>query len=318
MPRQIVTIAGVRMDLTGSAAEGQPASRAQSRYDQLLKWMLTRAHDDFLALVAPDLTWRGERSPEVPAVPRYADLVWEVERPGSEPGPGLLHIELQLKVEAEIGERLAEYAIRLWRRDHLPVRSLVVYLRKSPIVPTSPFVIPGYGGEQQPASLAYHYGIVRLWEIPQERVLEQPNYGLWPLAGLMGGTSVETTVSIAERLAAVPAPERERSDLIGLLAGLAGVNIPHDVLLAAFRSKPMIDDLLEVSSVAQAFVEEGERRGELRMARRMALAALEGRFGPLSDDLRAAINAADEATLQEIVAHIATESLDQVRARLGL
>lgn len=84
----------------------------------------------------------------------------------------------------------------------------------------------------------------------------------------------------------------------------------------------MIDDLLEYSSVAQAFVEEGERRGEQRgeqrMARRMALLALEGRFGPLSDELRAAINAADEATLQEIVAHIATESLDQVRARLSL
>lgn len=303
------------MDPTGSAAGGSPASRAQSRYDQLLKWMLTRAHDDFLALVAPDLTWRGERSPEVPAVPRYADLVWEVERPGSEaPGPGLLHVELQLKVEADIGERLAEYAIRLWRRDHLPVRSVVVYLRRSASIPTPPFVIPGYGGEQQQASLAYHYGVVRLWEIPQERILALPNFGLWPLASLMAGASVETTVSIAERLAAVSAPERERSELIGLLANLAGVNIPQDILLAAFRSKPMIDDLLEYSSVAQAFVEEGERR----MARRMALIALEGRFGPLSDDLRAAIEAADEATLQEIVAHIATESLDQVRARLGL
>lgn len=84
----------------------------------------------------------------------------------------------------------------------------------------------------------------------------------------------------------------------------------------------MIDDLLEYSSVAQAFFEEGEREGkregERQMARRMALIALEGRFGPVSDELRAAIDAADAATLQEIVAHIATESLDQVRARLGL
>lgn len=170
--------------------------------------------------------------------------------------------------------------------------------------------------------MAYHYGVVKLWEIPQERVLAMAEYGPWPLADLMGGTSVEATVSIAEPLAELSAPERERSDLIGLLANLAGVNIPQDVLLAAFRSKPMIDDLLEYSSVAQAFVEEGERRGEQRgeqrMARRMALLALEGRFGPLSDELRAAINAADEATLQEIVAHIATESLDQVRARLSL
>ncbi|HKS68904.1 MAG TPA: hypothetical protein VJQ45_00690 [Ktedonobacterales bacterium] len=96
----------------------------------------------------------------------------------------------------------------------------------------------------------------------------------------------------------------------------------HDDFLAAFRSKPMIDDLLEYSSVAQAFFEEGEREGkregERQMARRMALIALEGRFGPVSDELRAAIDAADAATLQEIVAHIATESLDQVRARLGL
>lgn len=300
------------MDPTGSGG-GPPTGRAQSRYDQLLKWMLTQAHDDFLALVAPDLTWRGERSPEVPAVPRYADLVWEVERPGSGPRSrlGLLHIELQLKVEAEIGERLAEYAIRLWRRDHLPVRSLVVYLRKSASVPTSPFEIPGYGSDQQQqVALAYHYGIVRLWEIPQQRILQLPNYGLWPLASLMAGASVEATVSIAERLAVVPAPQHERSELIGLLAGLAGVNIPRDALLAAFRSNPMIDDLLKESSIAEEFIEEGERR--------MALIAIEGRFGPLSDDLRAAIYAADEATLRQIVAQIATLTLDELRVRLGL
>ena len=44
----------------------------------------------------------------------------------------------------------------------------------------------------------------------------------------------------------------------------------------------MIDDLLKESSVAQAFFEEGEREGE----RQMALIAIEGRYGPLSDDQR--------------------------------
>jgi hypothetical protein len=58
----------------------QPPPRAErSDYDQALKWMLTQAHDAFLSLFAPELIWIGERSPEVPAVARRADLVWGVE-----------------------------------------------------------------------------------------------------------------------------------------------------------------------------------------------------------------------------------------------
>ncbi len=288
--------------------QSQPP-RGQQRYDQMLKWMLTRAHDAFLALVAPDLAWRGERSPEVPTVPRYADLVWEVEQHNGE--RGLLHVELQLKVEPDIGERLAEYAIRLWRRDHLPVRSLVVYLRRASSIPASPFVIPW---EEQRPSLRYDYHVVRLWELPQELVLSTATYDLWPLASLMAGVSVETTVAVAERLVAAPVPRQERTDLIGLLAGLATVYVPYEALLAVLRSNGMIDDLLRETGFAQAFIEEGERN----MARRMALAVLEGRFGPLGDDLRAAVNAADVTTLQDLAAHVATETLEQVRARLGL
>ncbi|MGH2514439.1 MAG: hypothetical protein ACRDHP_02180, partial [Ktedonobacterales bacterium] len=220
----------------GHEADSQ---RAHPRYDQLLKWMLTRAHDGFLALVAPGLMWRGERSPEVPAVARYADLVWEVEHRSGQ--RGLLHIELQLKVEDDIGERLAEYAIRLYRRDHLPVRSVVVFLRKA-TVPTSPFVIPW---EEHDESLRYRFVVVRLWEVSQEQVLVTDDYDLWPLAALMAGATVETTVALAERLATIPAPQQERSDLIGLLVGLAGVNLAHDILLSTLRRNPVIDDLLK-------------------------------------------------------------------------
>jgi hypothetical protein len=127
---------------------------------------LTRAHDGFLALIAPDLTWRGERSPELPAVARQADLVWEVASPAGV--PGILHIELQTHPDDEMGERLAEYAIRLWRRDHLPVRSAVVFLRPTPLTPGAPYVIQWDGREL----LRYDFDVVRLWDIPQEQVFE--------------------------------------------------------------------------------------------------------------------------------------------------
>lgn len=66
-------------------------------FDQALKRLLLRAHEGFLALVAPGVTWRGELSPELPAVARQADLVWEVEN--SDGRRGLLHVELQTKAD---------------------------------------------------------------------------------------------------------------------------------------------------------------------------------------------------------------------------
>src|SRR2546430_2515863 len=115
----------------------EPSQPKKPDYDLTLKRLLLRAHDGFLALVAPGVTWRRELSPELPAGTRQADLVWEVERPDAT--LGILHIELQTRVEAEIGERLAEYAIRLWRRDHVPVRSVVKFLRQVVGTPESPF-----------------------------------------------------------------------------------------------------------------------------------------------------------------------------------
>jgi predicted transposase YdaD len=46
--------------------------------------------------------------------------------------------------------------------------------------------------------------------------------------------------------------------------------------------------------------------------------ALEGRFGALSEDMTQALNAAGEPTLTAILAHISSDTLAQVRERLGL
>jgi hypothetical protein len=295
------------------ARRGRPQ---RTDYDQALKRLITRAPDGFLALVAPGLAWHAERSTELPAVARHADLAWEVGWPDGR--RGILHIELQLKVEAEIGERLAEYTLRFWRRDHLPVRSVVVFLREARAIPAAPFVIP-WGPEE---SLRCAYGIVRLWEIPQERVLSTPQYPLWPLAGLMAGVTAGSTLTLAERLVGAPLPEEERRDLTGLLLALAGTRLAPADLLEALRRNPVLEELLKDNGVVQDLVAEGERRGlaegERRGEQEMVRVMLQGRFGPLSDDVLAALRAADAATLRALAAHVATDTIDQMRARLGL
>ena len=229
-------------------SSGLPQPKKKPRYDHLLKWSLNQAHDDFLAIIMPGLIWRRERSPEVPDIERMADLVWEVERPNGK--PGLLHMELQIKLEDDIGERIAEYAIRLWRRDHLPVKSLLILLRKTSKAPTNPFVIQW---DEHEETLRSSFTTIRLWEIPYQQALIENAYALWPLSSLMAGATIETTVEVAEQLAAAPVPRKERSELIGLLTDLGGISLPLQALLTALRENPMIDELLAESPVAQYF-----------------------------------------------------------------
>lgn len=63
---------------------------------------------------------------------------------------------------------------------------------------------------------------------------------------------------------------------------------------------------------------EGEQIGKQSMAQHLAQRALEGRFGTVPEDILAALSQADEAALEAIVLHITTDTIDQVRERLGL
>jgi predicted transposase YdaD len=283
-------------------------------YDQALKRLLIRAHEGFLALIAPGRTWRADRSPELPAVARQADLVWEVERPDGR--RGILHIELQTKVEPNLGERIAEYLVRLYRRDHLPIRSIVVLLRPTAQVPTSPFVIPS--DEEDEDSQTTRFRVIRLWEVPQEQVLGTEHYALWPLASVMADVTAESTRAVAERIAALPIPEPERRELTGLLAVLAGMRLPITEVLEALRRSHVIDEILRESGFAEYFIAEGKAEGKAEGMRQLAQVALEGRFGPLAEDVLAALQTADEAALRDVMAHVASDSPEQMRARLGL
>ena len=92
----------------------------------------------------------------------------------------------------------------------------------------------------------------------------------------------------------------------------------------------MIEDLWKESSLGAALEElarergeakgraEGEARGRAEGMRQLAQVALEGRFGAVDEDVQAALQTADETTLRLLVAHFTTDTVEQVRARLGL
>ncbi len=135
------------------------------------------------------------------------------------------------------------------------------------------------------------------------------------------GHDPEKVVVVAEQIVETPLTQEQRSEFIGQLVVLAGVQLAEEEIRTALRRHPMIDELWNASSVAQALREEGRvegrEEGRVEGVRDVARLALEHRFGALDADLLRAIHAADEPTLTAIITH-AEETRDQVRARLGL
>ncbi len=166
--------------------------------------------------------------------------------------------------------------------------------------------------------MRYRYGVIRLWEESAEQVLAMAEPGAWLLATLMRGEPLTTLETVAERLARASLPHSEREELTGMLAVLAGLRLPRPLVEQIVRRNPMLRELLGESSVAEMWREEGEARGEAKGQRELVQTILESRFGPLNAAEVAALGAATQPVLHALALHNATDSREQVRARLGL
>ena len=84
----------------------------------------------------------------------------------------------------------------------------------------------------------------------------------------------------------------------------------------------MIRDLLSQSSVAEILREEaaaeGKAKGIAEGQRSLVQFLLENRFGALAAAELAALTSASEPTLRDVAVHLAADTREQVRARLGL
>lgn len=190
----------------------------------------------------------------------------------------------------------------------------MVLLRPTTSLPVSPYVI-SWGSQQ---SYICNFDIIRLWELPPTLVLDTDHYQLWPLASLMGGVTHDSTIAIARRLADAPLPRAERGELLGLLVALAGVRLPKIDIRSALKEMPMLDELLRESSFYDVVYEEDFVEGEARGALEGLQVVLESRFGALPEDMSAALAALDQPALLELLHHAATDTLEQVRVRIGL
>lgn len=283
-------------------------------YDQPLKFSLISDPSGFLSIFAPDLKHQETLSSELPEIPRQADEAWKVELPDGT--FGLLHIELQTDPDQDMGLRLAEYAIRLWRHHRLPVHSLVIWLRPAKTLPQSPF---GWNWGQAEA-LRYPFESLRLWEHAPEEVLNTSSYAIWPLAAAMGATvTLESEWALVEQIDRTLLSFERRGELATIVGSVAGLRLSkadRGILLRRIRG--MYEDILRESPFLEELIDQLHPEIKAEGMSETIRLVLEDRFGPLSEDLVLALTHADQDMLRGIASHASRESLEQIRSRLGL
>jgi predicted transposase/invertase (TIGR01784 family) len=155
----------------------------------------------------------------------------------------VLHCEFQTDPDATMGFRMADYALRIYRR--FPQKRLVqvvIYLRptRSEQVYQTTFVAN---------QLTHQFQVIRLWEHPTEVFLQRP--GLYPYAAL-SQTSDRTRVlrQVAQRIDAL-ADRRQQSNLSAATGILAGLLLEKIVIQRVLRR-----DLMRESVIYQEWREE--------------------------------------------------------------
>jgi predicted transposase YdaD len=287
-------------------------------FDQMLKDLLNQAHVGFLRLALPEAEWLEALPTDLPSTSYRADLIWKVRYRGE---IIIIHIELQTRPDGDMGMRLLEYGVRIYRRFGLKVIAIVLYLTQTEAIPASPFVVALNDGTPL---MARSFIPVRLWEIDALAVAQSDDYTLWPLTPLMAGADLAFVQAVAAQIAAAQTlPRGTRVELEGALALFASLRLSAEQIETISRGSPMIEDLLKDSGfyewVASREVpkakEEGRKEGQIEGRKEgvittqqdILLMLAEARFTTLNEATRMQIAAIDDAArLKAAISALAT------------
>jgi hypothetical protein len=277
--------------------------------DQGIKRLLQTHPGDVLELAFPGMRYLGPLPTDVATEPQLVlDTLFRVRFQGEECA---INVEAQSTGDPAMPRRCFEYGARASTAHDLPVLSAVVWLRRPRPAARSAYVMR-VGTYRQ---ATWRVKNIEIYRLAASEVVAAGTLGLLPLVPFMRGADEPTIESAARAI-----QRRERAaepglpgDMVSLLAAFTALFHGEDAARALVRRMLMNTDILDESPLIQS-IKRDARTEALREAVRPAL---EARFGPLDEALAAALGAADEAALRAVIANVATDTLDQLRARLA-
>ena len=225
-------------------------------YDQAFKYLAEQDAESLLLLLGdlqPGQKATIELLPrELSVATRLPDQPYQVV---TERGAHIAHVEAQTVYDSHIPTRMAEYGARLWIKYQLPISSYVLLLTQRGLPKRAPSVGRLDAGDVQ---ITARYLLVRLWQVPAERMLALQRESLLPFVPLMHGGKAELEVG-AQRLVTV-ADERRRREMSLHFLVLGGLRYnPEDLLDLIGRGMMIPWEQFKESSFYQFLAKEAAR-----------------------------------------------------------
>ncbi len=191
---------------------------------------------------------------DVSTVTAAADKVIRLQ---TRAGECLLDLEAQSSFDAEKPGRMLLYSVILNQRHRLPVRSVMVLLRREANATALTGVVELRHAPTESPYLTFHYTVVRLWQQPLPPLLNGP-IGLLPLAPLTdeANADIQGVVDHVIRRFRAETPREEAAKMETATFILMGMRYDKAILAQLYQG---VRDM-EESSGYQLIMERGERK----------------------------------------------------------
>jgi len=294
---------------------------------------LVQAHpQDVLALALPGAEYLGTLPVDVATEPQLVlDALLRVRYQGEECA---VDVEAEAQPCPDIGRRLWEYGARASIVARLAVISIVLWLEPGGAPPPSPYV--RRVGDW--VSTTWNYQGIEVYKLRAEPLFERGLVGLLPLVPFTqdGGdfAVVERAAEVIKERTAAP----DFNILESLLLVFGARRFGAEVVRALMGRLSVTREIIETSPLYQEWVrdateqglrqgreegreegrEQGREQGREEGTRNALLTILRGRFPDLPPDVERALAATSPGALDALLPYAGLETLDQIRARLGL
>ncbi len=283
-------------------------------WDHIMKRLIGANPKHFISWLLSGAVFVKSLDNELKSQHIYSDALLQIIINGK---PGILHVEFQTYDDPEMERRIMEYNMLASRQyDHLPVSSIVIYLRKQGKIATSPYIQKFSDGEE---THCFRFKVIKLWEFPTEMIFQMDLVGLLPLVTLTeSGKQPEAVNMMINRLS-----ENKEMDLLAIASVVGGLVFNTEDEQEWFRKRfYMFQDILRESWVYQEIGEDflnKERQKEQLRLRQMLTTIVEIHFPELTTLAKEqAERITDLDALQQLTIQIvAAKGVDEVRVLLS-
>ena len=267
--------------------------------DRSLKVLAKQYPKAFIKLAlgsVENMVFETIENPEINLPERRLDFVYGLT---DEEQEYILHLDFQLRHEADLPERMHIYNALLTASNKKPVISKVIYLERREYRNLPQEYVVSYQGKRENV---FTYQVIKLWDYIED-IISGELKELAPLLVLLTREKNEEVLVRSKELILESQDKKWQANALSLVVTVAGRYFPKDFLLKFFKEEMK---MLQEASIVQDWInegiekgmekgiEKGIEKGRIKTLQEDILDVLEERFGIIKKGLGKRVKAIDD------------------------